>query len=557
MEKTIELTINNLQVELENTQLETVKIKDEFQKELTKITEVCEAKIHKKEEMLAHTLKKLDDLREDFDSMKLNFENAITEKDKQISTQRKTIEAYDEKLFKSGAFEIKEKSKSFTENVKSGCKIGMCIEDEDEHKLECNRCKNLFHYNCTTLPVYQIAHFLTTNYRRYICIKCTTIPEYVTDIMKDKKVSPNVLETMQISTQTTLSTEYIDEVLDKNETLEEDLSDTAKELERVNNEKVKLKSTIIILKQQVADNEENGTKLLKDIDKKEIVIRSQKGLLQSQQEKLKEVEREFAVSKTMTIKSKQCAAVVNKSSNKLVSESSNTDLLNSTTLDKKLELLSTNILDTVAKIVDEKLVNMGNKFQSLVKIPDKIDESYKTFKEVLTQNNSTNETANFKTIMNEDRNDQLVQERQRTLRSANLIVHGVAETNGVDSQKDEEFVDALFEKIGINSTPDSITRLGKAETSKIRPLRIKLANENEKEKVMSRLSNLKDAEPRFKQVSITPDFTQEEREIIRSWVDKAKEKNRTENGNFVWRTRGSPKNGMRLVRFAKQQPAAI
>ena len=72
----------------------------------------------------------------------------------------------------------------------SGCKAGMCIEDEDKYKFECNRCKKLFHYRFTNLPTYQITHFLTTNYRRYICINCTLIPDYIADITKDGVAPP-------------------------------------------------------------------------------------------------------------------------------------------------------------------------------------------------------------------------------------------------------------------------------------------------------------------------------------------------------------------------------
>ena len=45
----------------------------------------------------------------------------------------------------------------------------------------------------------------------------------------------------------------------------------------------------------------------------------------------------------------------------------------------------------------------------------------------------------------------------------------------------------------------------------------------------------------------------EERQEIRNWVEKAKEKkNQIGSGNIIWKARGSPKNGMRLVKFAKQ-----
>ena len=156
-------------------------------------------------------------------------------------------------------------------------------------------------------------------------------------------------------------------------------------------------------------------------------------------------------------------------------------------------------------------------------------------------------------IVNESRNNQLVQERERKLRSTNIIVHGVKEVaDENEEENDDEFVNAFLGRIGVSIKPISIIRLGKPEPSKTWPLKIKLETEKEKEAVMSRLSNLKNAEDRFKKISVTEDHTVEERQEIRNWVEKAKEKNQNESGNFIWKARGSSKHGMRLVKFAKQ-----
>ena len=87
-----------------------------------------------------------------------------------------------------------EDSKSTSKQSESSnpiCSSSNCIEDNDQYKFECTKCKYLFHYRCTELPTYQIAHFLTTNYRRYICINCTKVPDYVADVMKDRAPSRN------------------------------------------------------------------------------------------------------------------------------------------------------------------------------------------------------------------------------------------------------------------------------------------------------------------------------------------------------------------------------
>ena len=69
---------------------------------------------------------------------------------------------------------------------------------------------------------------------------------------------------------------------------------------------------------------------------------------------------------------------------------------------------------------------------------------------------------------------------------------------------------------------------------------------SDKELVMSRLPNLKNAEERYRKCSVRDDYTFEERQLIKEWVKKADEKNNAENTN-TWKVRGTPKNGLRLV----------
>ena len=95
-----------------------------------------------------------------------------------------------------------------------------------------------------------------------------------------------------------------------------------------------------------------------------------------------------------------------------------------------MENLSDVILDKVSKIIDDKLSQVRDEFQYLATIPDKINENYTTFKDALTQNLPTTNTAtNIKDIIKEERNEQLVQERERKLRVANIIIHGIHESN--------------------------------------------------------------------------------------------------------------------------------
>ena len=67
---------------------------------------------------------------------------------------------------------------------------------------------------------------------------------------------------------------------------------------------------------------------------------------------------------------------------------------------------------------------------------------------------------------------------------------------------------------------------------------------------MRRLINMKNAEEQYKAISVKDDYTLEERDLIRHWVKKAEEKNKKEN-TTEWKVRGTPKNGLRLVKVTK------
>ena len=71
---------------------------------------------------------------------------------------------------------------------------------------------------------------------------------------------------------------------------------------------------------------------------------------------------------------------------------------------------------------------------------------------------------------------------------------------------------------------------------------------------MKRLANLRNADDKYKRISIKEDYTWEERQQIREWVTKAEEKNKEEETSD-WKVRGNPKNGLRLVKITRQQPS--
>ena len=78
-------------------------------------------------------------------------------------------------------------------------------------------------------------------------------------------------------------------------------------------------------------------------------------------------------------------------------------------------------------------------------------------------------------------------------------------------------------------------------------VRITMESHEEKQKLMSSLWRLKNGPEKFRKISITDDYTQEERREIKRWVDEAKRRTQEVDDGYVWKVRGSPRSKLRLV----------
>ena len=121
---------------------------------------------------------------------------------------------------------------------------------------------------------------------------------------------------------------------------------------------------------------------------------------------------------------------------------------------------------------------------------------------------------------------------------------------------DEAFINSFIDTIKVATTFKSVLRLGKASPSKNRPIMMVFEREEEKDKIMNRLKHLKDNEI-YKGLSVTEDLTLTDREIIREWKERVKIANdqETAGSKYVYKVRGSPKNGWALKKFLKQRTA--
>ena len=166
---------------------------------------------------------------------------------------------------------------------------------------------------------------------------------------------------------------------------------------------------------------------------------------------------------------------------------------------------------------------------------------------------TTNQGNDFRTIMADTKNEELLTENDRQRRAANIIIHGVKERSKHPESRMEEldknYISALFAVLGLQISANSVTRLGKFNPEgKCRPLKLVMGSIEDKLAVMSRLSNLKTAEEQYKNISVKDDYTPSERELIKHKHMQAKEMNERDN-TTEWKVRGTPKNGLRIVKI--------
>ena len=130
-------------------------------------------------------------------------------------------------------------------------------------------------------------------------------------------------------------------------------------------------------------------------------------------------------------------------------------------------------------------------------------------------------------------------------REANIIIHGLEEVD--DNAIDEIKVIDVFDTVNIKYKPMSIYRLGAKQEDKKRPLMVRMHSKEDKDDFMSQLWKLKHVRDKFEKISITHDYTLEERKKIKEWVEEANRRNMNEKERYKWKVRGTPKTAMRMI----------
>ena len=117
--------------------------------------------------------------------------------------------------------------------------------------------------------------------------------------------------------------------------------------------------------------------------------------------------------------------------------------------------------------------------------------------------------------------------RENADRHRNIVIYNVEESGSDDAkerkQADVEFCNELLDIIEGN-TDDivKVTRIGKRDEhseSKRRPMKVILKDSDRKRSIMRNLSKLKEADEKYKRVSVTNDLTTSEREAYKEKMD--------------------------------------
>ena len=204
------------------------------------------------------------------------------------------------------------------------------------------------------------------------------------------------------------------------------------------------------------------------------------------------------------------------------------------------------IEDKMDKMIEQKIAS---------RVPDVVTDGTTEKQQTNPTNGLLKVPEELRKIMQDAKNDDKVEENEKAKRAINFIIHG-AEEFGEDAESikknDCEYIVDIFKHIGLASKPVSVIRIGDSKKSDARPIKITMKSKNDQEAVMSRLNRLKNTEEDFGKISITEDYTQSERDMIKSWSAKAKEKT-AEDKEYSYKVRGDPKNGLRLVRFKRRE----
>ena len=100
----------------------------------------------------------------------------------------------------------------------------------------------------------------------------------------------------------------------------------------------------------------------------------------------------------------------------------------------------------------------------------------------------------FRAIMEEIKNAELVEQKEKKLRSKNLIIHGAEESSSDNKddaiKSDNIYVSNFIAALKVTSIMKSASRIGLPAQDKNQPIKIVMNTEEERNRILSNLRNL-------------------------------------------------------------------
>ena len=227
--------------------------------------------------------------------------------------------------------------------------------------------------------------------------------------------------------------------------------------------------------------------------------------------------------------------------NKLNNPSNNHEIIKN-----ELEtLLAGKIADLEAKtrkIIKEEIKQTRNLVTESLQMPSKA-----TYAEMTKMHRES-----LKSVVKEQKEEDKREERDIASRKHNIIIHGLIEpdTDSIeeDQEEDRSEIEEILDEINIRDIKLTHHRIGKKHDrrGKRRPIKIILQSMNEKDRILNNLYKLK--KYRRESISITDDFTINERKRIKEMHEQAKKMNTEHDGDFIWRVRGNPRTSLCFVK---------
>ena len=490
------------------------------------------------------------------------------------------------------------------------CTNSNCRKNIDENMIECKMCNKYTHFSCTRLPASHLQRFMTKGYSRYVCENCYRkdhkVHEDYTKNCYDLEWAARESELLKEIEKLKCSTEKSNEensVTDREMELMAEIQELKRSADQANEAKATIQEELEAVKKDNGDLIKKAQSLEEESSRAEIRLKSQGKIIATLREQVSSnrkkpndalsTENKALVAK-IAVMEEELAAYSQSVRDYEASEIAlkNKVLESEASLEnqqKKFDEAGNPDYDNILKLEEymkKEIVQLGKSIkESLVK---EIKENNKMIEEKLDRKQSSPSGAwhlqrdgdssenegiaqttiqpvaavDFRTIIQEQQKQQIDEVNDQRSRARNIIIHGVQEVTDAEKTEakkvDEEFVKNLLSSMAIDDlTFKSVNRIGMKSQEKKRPVLLVMHSEGDKERLLQNLTKLKD-QVNYKGISITEDYTVAERKLLTEWRDKAKAKNAEEgeSSNYIWRVRGTPKNGLSLKKFMKQKPSA-